>query len=298
MREEKNYKIGFRTIKTGVALGLSMFIASFFNLKSPIFTGIAAIMAMQSSVSESFKSGKDRMLGTIVGAVIGLLFSYFLPNNYLFMSLGTIVVIYIHNVLGWNKSLTLSAIVFLAIFINTEAARLAYAINRVIDTFIGISVSVLINYFVLAPNTKESFIQRKVEILKTNKELIYNLVKNKEEIPLDDFSQGIESLVETYKVYKEELKLHIAKGSLGQNSISILALLDDNYKEVETIHRLDMRPILNEENADLFMKIYSEEFIPQARDNDEMDVVYNYHLSNIFKNIIKIDQLLNEGSGE
>lgn len=298
MKEEKNYKIGLRTIKTGVAVGLSMFIASLFNLKSPIFTGIAAVMAMQSSVSESFKYGKDRMLGTIVGALIGLLFSYFLPYNYLFMALGTIVVIYIHNILGWNKSLSLSAIVFLAIFINTEGARLPYATNRVIDTFIGISVSVMINYFVLAPNTKESFIQRKMEIIKISRELIYNLVKNREEVPLGDLSKGIRSLEQTYKIYKEELKLHITKGSLGENSITILSLLDDVYKELETIIRLDMRPILNAENAQLFMKIYSEEFIPHARDNNEMDVVYNYHLDNIFNNIIRIENLLKEGSRE
>lgn len=298
MKKEKNYKLGLRTIKTGLAVGLSMYVASLFNLKSPIFTGIAAVMAMQSSVSESFIIGKDRMLGTIVGAFIGLFFSYFLPYNYIFMGLGTVVVIYIHNILGWKKSLSLSAIVFLAIYINTEAARLAYATNRVVDTFIGISVSVMINYFILAPNTRESFIQRKMEIIRISRELIYNLIKNKEEVSLEDLSMGIISLEETYKVYKEELKLHIAKGNIGLNSITILSLLDQVYKELDTILRLDMRPILNAENADLFMKIYSEEFIPHARDNNEMDVVYNYHLDNIFNNIIRIENLLKEGSRE
>ncbi len=298
MKEQKNYKLGLRTIKTGIAVGLSMFIASLFNLKSPIFTGIGAVMTMQSSVSESFISGKDRMLGTIVGAGIGLLFSYLLPNNYFFIVLGTILVIYIHNILGWNKSLTLSAIVFLAIYVHTESARIPYASNRVIDTFIGISVSVLINYFILAPNAKNSFLERKQHIFQTSRKLIYNLIKNKAEIPLDEFSHEIKTLEETYSVYKEDLKFHIAKGVLSENSITILALLDDIYKELDTIHRLDMSPILNETNADLFKEIYSEDFIPQARDNDEMDIVYNYHLNNIFKNIIEIDILINEGSGE
>lgn len=292
------YKIGLRTIKTGIAVGLSMFIASLFNLKSPIFTGIAAVMAMQSSVFESFYIGKNRMLGTFIGALIGLAFSFLLPNNYLFMALGVIVVIYIHNLFEWNKSLTLSAIVFLAIYINTEGARIPYAFNRVLDTFIGISVSVLINYLILAPNTKKSFIERKIHIFQTSRNLIYNLVKNKGEISLDDLNNEINELEKTYEIYKEELKLHIAKGKIGPNSTQILSLLDDMYKELDTIHRLDMRPILNELNAQLFKDIYSEAFIPQARDNNELDIVYNYHLNNIFNNIINIDSLLNEGSGD
>ncbi len=298
MKEKKDFKIGLRTIKTGVAVGLSMYIASLFNLKSPIFTGVAAVMAMQSSVFESFKMGKDRMLGTFVGAIIGLIFSFLLPNNYLFMSLGIIVVIYIHNLLEWNKSLTLSAIVFLAIFINRESARIPYATNRVLDTFIGISVSVLINYLILAPNTKKSFIKRKVHIFQTSKNFIYNLVKNKGEISLGELSEDIKELENIYSIYKEELKLHIARGKLNEDSIHIISLLDDIYKELETIYRLDIRPILNEVNARLFEEIYSEGFVPQARENNEIDIVYNYHLNDIFNKIIKIDSLLKKGSGD
>ena len=79
------YKIGMRTIKTGLAVAVSLFIAQLMNLKSPIFVGIAAIVSMQTTVNESLVAGKNRMLATFVGAVIGLIFSYILPYNYFFI---------------------------------------------------------------------------------------------------------------------------------------------------------------------------------------------------------------------
>lgn len=287
-----SFKIGLRTIKTGIAVGLSMYIASLFDLKSPVFVGIGAIMSMQSSVSESFKSGKDRMLGTFVGAIIGLIFSYLLPHNYFFLSLGIIVTIYIHNLLGWKSSLTLSAIVYLAIFLNTEDERISYAANRLLDTFIGISVSVLINYFIAAPNQKKMFLEKKINIVNSSKKLVYNLVKNKGEISLHDFSTELKTLESTFSAYKHDLDLNVVKSHITQTSISILSMLDFIYNNLLTILNLDMRPILDERNAELFKELYDEEFVPYARDNEELDIVYNYHLNKILVNLLEIEKLI------
>ena len=292
-----HYKIGLRTVKTGIAVGLSMYIASLFNLKSPIFVGIGAIMAMQSSVSESFIMGKNRMIGTFVGALTGLLFSYFLPQNYLFLGIGIIVVIYIHNLFGWNSSLTLSAIVFLAIFLNSESARIPYATNRLLDTFIGITVSVLVNYFIAAPNIKKTFLDAKIHLYEISKDLIYNLVNNQGEINLEDFSKEFESLEEKFSLYKQDLDLNVSKSKISESSISILTMLEDIYNDLQTIFKLDMRPILNKKNAELFGKIYSKEFIPCTRLTEESDIVYNYHLNKILNNLIEINRLLKENSG-
>lgn len=86
-------KIGLRTLKTSLAVGISMLTVDLLNLHSPLFAGIGAISSMQSSVSESLKSGKNRMLGTIVGAVVGIIFSALLPHNYISLSIGIILTI-------------------------------------------------------------------------------------------------------------------------------------------------------------------------------------------------------------
>lgn len=292
MNNATQYKIGLRTLKTGIAVGLSMYISSLFNLKSPIFVGIGAIMAMQSSVSASFIEGKNRMLGTFVGALTGLFFSYFLPQNYLFLGIGIIVVIYIHNLFGWNKSLTLSAIVFLAIFLNNQDARIPYATNRLLDTFIGVTVSVLVNYFIAAPNIKKTFLEAKVHLYELSKELVYNLVNNQGEINLEDFSKEFLSLETNFSIYKQELDMNVSNNNISESSINILTMMYEINNDIRTILRLDMRPILNDNNSKLFNYLFVASYTPHAKEKDEMDIVYNYHLNRILKNLIEIEVLL------
>ena len=105
-------KIGMRTIKTALAVSLTIFIAQVLNLKSPFFAGIAAIIAMQSSVSESFNMAKNRMLSTILGAITALLFSLIAPENPFFIAIGIIIIIYLCNIFNWKKSIQLSTMVF------------------------------------------------------------------------------------------------------------------------------------------------------------------------------------------
>lgn len=293
----KKYKIGLRTIKTGIAVGLSLYIASLFNLKTPLFVAIGAIATMQSSVSESFKTGKNRMVATFFGALIGLTFSYIMPNNYVFIGLGIILLIYIHTLLGWKTSVTLSAVVFLAIYQNNEGARLSYAINRLLDTFIGITISMLINYFIANPNIKEAFRKSKFNISNICKNLVYNLVTTGGEISLDDFSKEAANFEKTFSLYKQELEMNVAKKKISARSTRILTLLDDIYHELLVIIKLDMKANLNEENVALFKELYSEDFVSHEKDDNALDIVYNYHLTNIFNNLIEIDNLLKESSG-
>ena len=148
-------KVGMRTVKTVLAVTLTIGIAQLLNLKSPFFAGIAAIMAMQTSVSESLTKGRDRIYGTVLGAVIALIFSIIAPENTFFIGLGILIIIYISNIVGWTTSAQMSMIVFLSIILNlAEGGRVAYALNRILDTFIGLLIGTAINYFIVPPNVE------------------------------------------------------------------------------------------------------------------------------------------------
>lgn len=163
-------KIGMRTIKTAFAVSFTIFIAQLLNLQSPFFAGIAAIIAMQSSVSKSFNMAKNRMLSTILGAIIALLFSLIAPENPFFIAIGIIIIIYLCNMFNWKKSIQLSAMVFLSILLNhEEGSRVNYALYRTLDTFIGLVIGTLINYFILPPNIEDN--------IKTSVETMYSQIK-------------------------------------------------------------------------------------------------------------------------
>ncbi|MFD3203724.1 aromatic acid exporter family protein, partial [Bacillus sp. LR_5] len=47
-------KLGARIFKTGIAITLALYLASWIGLPAPIFAGIAAIFAIQPSIYRSF----------------------------------------------------------------------------------------------------------------------------------------------------------------------------------------------------------------------------------------------------
>jgi len=297
MLDIKKYKIGMRTFKTGLAVALSVFISELFNLKSPNLVAIAAIVSMQSSVNESFIAGKNRMLGTFIGAIVGLVFSFLLPHNYFFLGLGIIVVIHIHHLLDWKQSLSLSAIVFVAIFLYQEDYRFDYAAHRLLDTFIGIIVSMLINYFIATPDNKKSFVFIKNNIYALIKHLIYYVITDVDKMREDFFIEELEEYTHTLDALKNELSKDSSHSSSAKSASHIVELLERVEVNLATLVELDIVPILNEDNIKLFNQLYSKEeyfeaYRPPERNFTDMDIIYNYHANKIFNKLLNLEREL------
>ncbi|NLV89156.1 MAG: FUSC family protein [Tissierellia bacterium] len=147
--------IGMRVIKTVIASYIC-FIISYFRNTSPFYSVIAAILSMQTDHDSSLKVGKNRMVGTIIGGIYGFiaillidllnieLFNYI---HYLILSLFLIPIIYTNVHLKYSSSSYISCVVFLSITISHigDANPMYFAINRVIDTLLGIVVSLIVN---------------------------------------------------------------------------------------------------------------------------------------------------------
>ncbi len=151
--------IGPRSIKTGIAVMITLFVADRFQLTNPFFAAIAAVFAMESTMTATFSVIRDRLLGTVLGALIALIFSLLLPMNPVTIGLGIVIVIYVCNLFKWQGTIKIAIIVFLAIGLGTSSGnQVSYAFYRTLDTFIGLIISGLINYFVFPMdkvNTKE-----------------------------------------------------------------------------------------------------------------------------------------------
>ncbi len=113
-------RVGMRNIKTAIAVSLSVAISRFFNMEYPFYAAIAAIISMQTTIGESFKVGRNRMLGTILGAMVGVVFYFINSSNVIIMGIGIMVVIYMCNLFGWKKSMSIAGIVFCVIMTNLD----------------------------------------------------------------------------------------------------------------------------------------------------------------------------------
>lgn len=149
-------KVGMRNVKTAIAVCASILISRGLSMEYPFYAAIASVIAMQSSVEGSFKAGKNRMLGTFIGALVGFICASIKPGNIFLVGIGVICVIYLCNLFNWEKSSSIGCIVFCVIMINLKGNNpLFYSINRLLDTFLGITVAVAVNYLVVPPKSKE-----------------------------------------------------------------------------------------------------------------------------------------------
>lgn len=146
-------KPGLRNIKTAIAVLLCVFLFELIGRPNPLIACSTTIICMKDTVFNSYKSGVDRLVGTLIGGVVGFVFllirQHFalLPTEALLVGIGIVLVIYLCTLLKKSDSTAVIAcIVFLAIVIGvSDMPAYLYAINRMVDTFVGIVVALLVN---------------------------------------------------------------------------------------------------------------------------------------------------------
>lgn len=140
-------KFEIRDIKTSTAVFLSVLISNAVNLEYPFFTAIAAIFTMESVKDTPLNAGRIRILGSIVGALAGIVFVYIQPNNAFLCGIGMMVVITICHIFNLDKAISISGVIFMAIMLGTNIKDpLRYSVSRILNTFVGIGIAVIIDY--------------------------------------------------------------------------------------------------------------------------------------------------------
>ncbi|HEX2946278.1 MAG TPA: aromatic acid exporter family protein [Clostridia bacterium] len=136
-----------KNLKTSLAAFLSVGVSYLLKLEFPFFTAISTIFTIESSKETPLKAGASRMLGSLVGAAIGVGLASIKPGNVVLCGLGMMVIIYICNILKWDKAIPIAGVIFMAIMLGKDIRNpLQYSINRILNTFAGIVVAVAVDY--------------------------------------------------------------------------------------------------------------------------------------------------------
>lgn len=288
-------KIGMRTVKTVIAVVLTLEISKVLNINSPILAGIAAIMTMETSVSESFRTGKYRMYGTVFGAVVALIITSISPVNFVTTAIGLFVIIYICNILKWQDAVKMAMIVFLVIIIDFEEGyRFTYALNRSLDTFIGVIVGTAINYFIRPPKIEirmDTIIDNMTnEVVENIKGLIWSNKKPK----LDSLKKEISYIEENYEILKEDEKFKINIQHSLLNYEYMFEMFQNIYSHFRVIKLLDSRVYIDEENKELLETMFSKD-IPKIEEveKEQTYIIYNYHLRELLYELKCIESIYN-----
>lgn len=173
-------KIGMRIIKSALAVFICCVIDYFRGSGYPFYSAIAAILCMQKEIGKGIDIAKNRMIGTCIGGFCGYL-ALLLVNQdifahelirYAILSLCIIPVMYITLLIKKQSATYITCVVFLCVSIThgSDISPELFALNRVIDTFIGIIVSLIINNTLFVFKEVEEEIVEEVEKIKHHKQ--------------------------------------------------------------------------------------------------------------------------------
>lgn len=148
---------GLRIIKTFIAVTLAMIISALRPGEGlPFYSAIAAIICLKSDVEGSREIGINRIIGTMLGGLCGLLYLLIVPANYLpiiveltLISLISSIIIWIMSMAGKPKAISIMAIVFLSITMNhgnEGNLPFLFAFNRTFDTMVGVIMAIIVNW--------------------------------------------------------------------------------------------------------------------------------------------------------
>lgn len=279
--------IGLRTMKTTAAIVISMVIVDSYGASASklIFAMLGAMAAVQPTFKDSVDSCLAQIIGVLFGAVASIVLSALPVPPLVATAIGMILVITLYNVLHIRYSPSLPCFIVVMMCTTPDIHPLGYALQRIWDTAIGLSVGMLINTLVF-PYDNSRQIRTTVESL--DKELIAFL---------EDMFDGDDILPEV-AVMSQKVDAMYCQMRVFSNQ-KLLLHLKRQREKIETFHRCELKArvllarmevlsqmgtpgCLSDENrkalADCGAKILDERPLCEPT---ERDIVMNYHIRQI-----------------
>lgn len=279
--------IGLRTTKTAIAVVLSMLIVDHLGASSSklIFATLGAMSAVRPTFKESLESCLTEIIGVLFGAIAGLLLRTLPLSHLITTAIGIILVITLYNTLNIRFSPSLPCFMVVMICTSADIQPMTYALGRIWDTTIGLSVGLLINTLIF-PYDNSRKIRDTVESL--DRELIQfleDMFDGDDIMPdADKMTRTIDSMSQQLKIFSnQKLILRLRR---QQQELETFRLCEVKARmlvaQMEVLCCMGRPGRLNEENRRRLAANGAQ--IRDCRPLDsvqERDVVTNYHVGQI-----------------
>ena len=142
--------IGLRTVKTGLAVILSMVVVDAYGTTPSklIFAMLGAMAAVQTTFKASLESCLTQIVGVLFGALAGVALMALPIPGLMAAGIGIVLVITLYNSLGIHFAPGLPCLIVVTLCTTPDIRPFSYAVGRIWDTAIGLGVGMLINSLV------------------------------------------------------------------------------------------------------------------------------------------------------
>lgn len=281
--------IGLRTAKTAAAVILSMIIVDYLGTSASklIFAMLGAMAAVQPTFKESFESCLTQIVGVIFGALIGVVLSVLPISNISATGIGIILVIILYNTLHIRFSPSLPCFIVVTICTTSDLHPIIYALERIWDTTIGLSIGMLINTLVFPYDNSRKIRSTAESLDKALIAFLEDMFDGDDKIPdADQISKQIEILAKQLKIFSNQKLIHRLRRQ--QEELESFRRCEGKAKmlvaQMEVFCRMGRPGALNEENRAL-LEISGADIQDTRKYNPESqtDIITNYHVYQILQ---------------
>lgn len=285
-----NYKrihIGRRTFKTALAVIISLILVSMVGTSAAkmIFAMLGAMCAMENTFKQSVEACLTQIVGMLLGAIVAVGLSYLPIHPLLMVGIGIVFIIIFYNIMGVDFSPNLPCLIIVTSCMNADVFPFEYALDRLWDTAIGLTVGMVINVLVL-PYDNSLKIRQTFEYLEKEViEFLEDMFDGDTDYPnTEKMRNTINDMASQLGIYSSQWLPFSVKQD--KKKLEVFYHCDNKARELmaqmEVLHQmerpgrldLDIRKRLEDSGADIRDQRKIDRY-------DESDIITNYHVGKI-----------------
>jgi uncharacterized membrane protein YgaE (UPF0421/DUF939 family) len=293
-------KFGARIFKTGLAITIALYLATWLGLEPPTFAGVAALFAIQPSIYRSYQTIIDQFQSNIIGALLAVVLVLLFGNQPIVIGLGAIIIIAINIKLKIESTIPLAVVTVILIMNAPQEEFITFATNRFLVIMVGVVSSFFVNLIFLPPKyetklfhkivSNTEYISQWIRLATRNdaehKVLKENLIKLKEDTVKSD---------QYFLLYKEERTYFKRRDFVKARKLvlfrQMIATTEKSLAILQMLDQLDVKILIMPDEVRKMIQTH-------------LDELTNYHERIHLKYIGKVrhqspEEMLNTvGSGE
>ncbi len=285
--KNKKFHIGFRTLKTAIAVVIAMILVNSYGTTTSrlIFAMLGAMAVMEPTLKDSIGSCLTQIFGVFFGAIAGVLLMLLPINSLVATGIGIVLVITIYNLLHIRFSPTLPCLMVVIICTTPDIQPLTYALGRLWDTAIGLGVGLIINSLIFPYNNTRK-IRLTAESL--DKEIILfleDMFDGDQEYPdTEKMTATIDTLARQLSIFSNQWLLLRLKRN--RKRLEVFNICADKARQLvaqmEVLCRMEKHGKLNEENLNRLVENGALiRDVTVTTQMTETDIITNYHVTQI-----------------
>lgn len=212
--------IGARTLKTGLAVAISVYTCMVLGIEPPLFAATSAVVCMQQSLGKGLRNSLEQIIVNIAAIAVGIILGLTIPILFLSMAIATVIVIlFCTKVFQAKNQIVLAIISAIFIIASPQEQFVEHALMRSVAILIGIVTANVINFVIAPPHYRNTLTKKMIELnniavhgfTESVNRYLYLNVPTQEEIEKhnSEFDKLYKETERILKLYRDEWELSL-----------------------------------------------------------------------------------------